>query len=314
MGRSGLRCSRVGLGTRTWGSDTDITAAQNILKQFVSEGGSLIDVSPHLRNHHSALSMLGEIIRTAIPRDELVISSAAGLRPDMPVGRRIDCSRRTLLAQLDEQLHTLGTDYLDMFSIEFWDETTPVAEVADTLDYAVRSGRVRYVGARGLSGWQLAVLHMAAPSAARALVCAHAEYNLLVRDSERELLPAANHCGIGFVAGAPLARGILAGAYTPETLRERSIRLEEGTAELYNYVDDRTATIVEALTTASEGLGISPTTAALAWTLSRPGVDATVVGISSPNQCADVFAADQARVPKAIAAALSDISASRAAS
>ncbi|WKD61201.1 General stress protein 69 [Corynebacterium ciconiae DSM 44920] len=303
VGRSGLRIPRLGLGTLTWGAGTDREAAKEILRRFTRSGAPLIDVTPQHTTGMAAMEYLGTFLGSEITREDLIISASAGTRPDRPVGRRVDCSRRGLLSQLDSYLTVLGTDHLDLFSIDYWDELTPVEEVADTLDYAVRTGRVRYVGARGLSGWQLAVLRGAAPAAARAVVCAGETYNLLNRLPEQELLPAADHHQMGFIAGAPLAHGVLTGKY-----REPSPNTEGRSAEAHAYSEARDRAIVEALTTAAMGLNISATTAAIAWVLAQPGVSATLVGARTPEHCDEAFAAAEVQLPKAIIEALDDIS------
>ncbi|WP_151528769.1 MULTISPECIES: aldo/keto reductase [unclassified Corynebacterium] len=303
VGRSGLRIPRLGLGTLTWGAGTDREAASEILRLFTSAGASLIDVTPQHTTGTAALKYLGTFLGSEISREDLVISAAAGTLPDQPVGRRVDCSRRGLLNQLDSYLRLLGTDHLDLFSIDYWDELTPVEEVADALDYAVRTGRVRYVGARGLSGWQLAVLRAAAPVTARGVVGASGEYNLLNRLPEQELLPSAHHQQVGFIAGAPLAHGVLTGKY-----REQNASAQGRSAEAHAYSEARDRAIVEALTTAALGLNISATTAAIAWVLAQPGVDATLVGARTPEQCEEAFAAAEVQLPKAIIEALDDVS------
>ena len=208
VGASGLRVSRLGLGTSTWGADTPEEDTATILRNFIDAGGTLIDASPAYAGGR-AEGILGTLLSREVSRTDLVISSAAGVDPTLPLGRRVDCSRRHLIASLDNTLSVLGTDYLDLWSVGFWDGTTPPEQVADTLDYAVRTGRVRYTGVRGYSGWQLAVTHAAANHAAasaRPIVAAQNEYNLLVRRAEEELLPATQHLGVGFFA-LPSLRG-----------------------------------------------------------------------------------------------------------
>ena len=148
VGASGLRVSRLGLGTSTWGADTPEEDTATILRNFIDAGGTLIDASPAYAGGR-AEGILGTLLSREVSRTDLVISSAAGVDPTQPLGRRVDCSRRHLIASLDNTLSVLGTDYLDLWSVGFWDGKTPPEEVADTLDYAVRTGRVRYTGVRG---------------------------------------------------------------------------------------------------------------------------------------------------------------------
>ncbi|WP_460490776.1 aldo/keto reductase, partial [Corynebacterium nasicanis] len=205
VGSSGLRVSDLGLGTGTWGAGTDAAEAQVMLGMFRDAGGTLIDSSPAYAGGR-AQQVLAEVL-PGLPRHELILSSSAGVEPDSPVGRRVDCSRRALMHQLDETLRVLGTDHLDLWSVGYWDERTPPAEVADTLDWAVRTGRTRYSGVRDYAAWQLAVT-----DSPRVVATQH-EYSLLARGIEEELIPAARHLGVGVIAAAPLAQGVLTGRY-----------------------------------------------------------------------------------------------------
>lgn len=234
------------------------------------------------------------------------MSAASGVDAAKPVGRRVDCSRRALEADLDELLGRLGVDHLDVWSPGYWDESTPPEEVADALEFAVRSGRVRYVGVRGYTGWQVAVTHSAA-GRIRPVAAQH-EYSLLQRGPEEELLPACAHLGVGFIAGAPLAQGVLTGKYReaiPEDSRGAS---EHADAEVQDYLDPHGVTVVGALCTAAEGLGVSPPAAALAWARDRPGVTSVLMGARTRAQLRELLAAESVALPKAILDALDDVS------
>lgn len=177
--------SALGLGTATWGAGTDRDEAALILSDFVDAGGSLVDATPiHAASNGSRVAdeMLGSILRRKGLRGEVVLSAASGVDPAQPVGRRVDCSRRALQADLDSLLSRLGVDHVDVWSPGYWDQSTPPEEVADALEFAVRSGRVRYVGLRGYTGWQVAVTHAAA-GRIRPVAAQH-EYSLLQRGPE----------------------------------------------------------------------------------------------------------------------------------
>lgn len=305
VGASGLRVSRLGLGTSTWGAGTDLRDAELILEEFIGAGGTLIDSSPAYA-HGRAQQMLAELLANTQHRRSVVISSSAGVDPTRPMGQRVDCSRRFLISQLDATLSALGTDYLDVWSVGFWDEHTPLHEVADTLDYAVRTGRVRYVGARGFAGWQLALLYAATDM--RAIVAAQAEYSLLVRRAEEELLPAAQHLGVGFFAGAPLGRGVLTAKYRSDIPGDSRVASAPRDVEVDGYLDARSHTIVDALDTAATGLGISATAAALTWVRDRPGVSSVIVGARTHAQLSQLLTAETISLPAQITSALDDVS------
>lgn len=313
VGRSGLRVSRMGLATHTWGRETDSEDAAAQLVAFIETGGTLVDTSPAYQGG-GAQRILGELIGELVPRDDLVISGCAGLVPvagvvdpdgEPPAGIHwsVDTSRRTLLRQLDRSLTDLNTDHLDIWSVAAWDPYTPIDEIAAAVEYAVRSGKVRYAGARGLNGWQLATLASAVP-----LVTAHAPYSLLARGNERDLVPAAAHHGIGMVAVSPLAGGILTGKYRDGVPADSRGADEATAAEIRERLDEHATRVVDAVVTAADGLGTSPLAVAAAWIRDRPGVSSMIVGARDIGQLTGVLAAETLELPRAIAAALDDVS------
>lgn len=304
LGVSGLRVSEIGLGTSTWGAGTTAGEAGEILRSFLDAGGCLVDCSP-VSGPGLAERILAEQLQGQVRREDLVISAAGGVDPHSPIGSRVDSSRRRLLGQLDSTLRTLGTDHLDLWSVGHWDDRTPPEEVADTLDYAVRTGRVRYAGVRGYAGWQLAVTGAAIPGR---IVAAQNEYSLLVRRIEEELVPAARHLGVGVIAAAPLGQGVLSGKYRTGIPARGGHGNSERDAEVHAYLGDHTRTIVEALSTAADGLGISPSVAALIWVRDRPGVSSAVAGVRTPAQLKELIDAADRTLPRAIGKALDDVS------
>ena len=211
VGSSGLQVSRIGLGTMTWGDDTDGDAAAEQLRVFVQSGGTLVETADGYGGG-IAQDVLAGLLRRAVSRDDLVIAGRS-LLADGPHGG--GAGRGALLGGLDRLLRRLGTDYLDLWQLPGWDPDVPLNETLAVADAAVTSGRVRYVGLVGPAGWQLATVAERArarwPSAAPTSV--QAEYSLLARDAEAELLPAAAHHGAGLFAWAPLGRGVLTGTY-----------------------------------------------------------------------------------------------------
>lgn len=306
VGQSGLRVSRLGLGTLSWGRETDGDEAAAQLAAFVHAGGTLVDSSPSYGDG-AAQRVLAEVVGDVVARDRLVLSTSSGARRD----GSLECSRRNLLAQLDATLHELGTDFVDLWQIDGWDELTPVDEVASALEYAVTTGRVRYVGAREVSGWQLATLSGAL---AFPLTVAQTEYSLLAREAEAELIPAAVYHGAGVFASAPLAGGVLTGKYRdgiPADSRGAATEADsERAQEVRAYLRARAARVVEAVVTAADGLATSPLSVALAWARERPAVAATVVGARDVAQLTGVLDAEVLELPSAIAAALDDVSGS----
>ncbi|MEV5839166.1 aldo/keto reductase [Nocardia sp. NPDC052112] len=316
VGRSGLRVSRIGLATHTWGAHTDTDDAAVQLVAFAEAGGTLVDTSPAYAGG-AAQRILAELLGDLVSRDDLVLSGCAGVAPWIrpapigptvpepePVRPSVDTSRRALLRQLDRTLLELGTDYLDIWHVAAWDPATPLDEVAATLEFAVRSGRVRYAGARGFNAWQVASLAAVAP-----ITVAQTPYSLLTRDTETDFIPAARHHGVGLIATAPLAGGILTGKYRDGVPADSRGADEATAAEIRHRLDDHATRVVEALVTAADGLATSPLAVALAWIRDRPGIASMIVGARDIGQLTGVLAAETLELPRAIAAALDDVSA-----
>ncbi|MBO0855205.1 MAG: aldo/keto reductase [Nocardia sp.] len=312
-GRSGLRVSRMGLATHTWGRESDAEDAAAQLAAFVDAGGTFVDSAPTYHDG-AAQHILGELLGSLVPREDLVISGCAGLVP-MPritdddgepvVGPhwRVDASRRTLLRQLEHTLTELGTDHLDIWSVSTWDPHTPIEEIAATLEDAVRSGKTRYAGARALRPWQLATLAAVTP-----IVTAHTSYSLLAREAERDLVPAATHHGAAVIATSPLAGGILTGKYRDGVPADSRGADEATAAEIRERLDEHATRVVDAVVTAADGLGTSPLAVAAAWLRDRPGIASMLIGARDIGQLTGVLAAETVELPRAIAAALDDVS------
>ncbi|WP_153343789.1 aldo/keto reductase [Nocardia aurantia] len=316
VGRSGLRVSRIGLATHTWGKETAADAAAVQLVAFVEAGGTLVDTSPAYHGG-AAQRILGDLMGQIVARDELVLSGCAGLVPVPPatdpdgvpvtdsswIPWTVDASRRTLMRQLDHTLTALGTDYLDIWSVAAWDPYTPLEEIAATVEFAVRSGRVRYAGVRGFTAWQLATLAAVAP-----ITAAQTPYSLLARGPERDIVPAATHHGVGLIAASPLAGGILTGKYRDGVPADSRGADEATAAEITDRLDENATRVVDALVTAADGLGTSPLAVALAWIRDRPAVASMIVGARDIAQLTGILAAETLELPRAIAAALDDVS------
>lgn len=205
LGRTGLRVSRIGLGTLTWGRSTDEHDAADLLKVFWEAGGTLVDTAD-VYGDGDAEYLLGQLCERLIPRRDLVIATKAGSVPD-PY-RRFDGSRGHLLTALDASLERLGTDYVDLWQVHAFDPETPLDETLQALDIAVSSGRARYAGLSNFSGWQLAkaaTWQLAAPGVRTRLASTQMEYSLLQRGVEREVLPSGGGPG-GRAAAVVAAR------------------------------------------------------------------------------------------------------------
>lgn len=292
----------------TWGRDTDQHEAREQLELFVEAGGTLVDTAAHYADGESE-RVLGELLRKTVARADVVIATKAGISSAAGT-RDVDVSRKALLDQLDDSLDRLDVDHVDLWQLTTWGEV-PLEETLSALDYAVASGRTRYVGVSNYAGWQTAsaVAHQAAAPGRAAIISTQVEYSLLQRGIEREVLPAAQALGLGLLAWSPLARGVLTGKYrsgTPADSRAASAHLA---AFVSPYLDARSRQIVEALCTAADGLGVHPLEVALAWVRDRSGVSVPIVGARTAAQLRGVLESEHLTLPDAIRSALDEVSA-----
>ncbi|MFF0385826.1 aldo/keto reductase [Streptomyces sp. NPDC004286] len=309
LGRTGLRVSRIGLGTLTWGRDTEEHDAADMLKAFWEAGGTLVDTAD-VYGDGAAEYLLGQLTDSLVPREDLVISTKAGSVPDPE--RPADGSRGHLLAALDASLERLGTDHVDLWHIHCHDPDTPLEETLQALDLAVSSGRARYAGVSNFCGWQLAkaaTWQLAAPGTRTRLAGTQLEYSLLQRGAEREVLPAALDLGIGLLPSSPLGRGVLTGKYRGGVPSDSRGASEHMAPFVEPYLDDTASRIVDAVTTAADGLAVTPLQVALAWVRDRPGVTAPVVGARNARQLAAALSVEALSLPDEICRALDDVSA-----
>lgn len=308
VGNSGLRVSRLGLGTMTWGRDTDEHEAAEQLRLFLDAGGSFIDTAAVYGDGDSE-RVLGGLIGVLAPRDELVLATKAGI--SFKTGERVvDNSKTSLLGDLDRSLARLGVEYVDLWQVHSWDSKVPLEETLSAIDQAVVSGRTRYAGISNFSGWQTArATTLQNPLFGRAPVTStQNEYSLLNRKVEREVLPASISMGLGFLAWSPLGRGVLTGKYRsglPSDSRGASPHFANF---IEPYLDERANRIVEAVFVAADGLGLSPLEVALAWVRDAPGVTSSIIGARSAAQLRGILTSETVVIPAPVREALDDIS------
>lgn len=306
LGRTGLRVSRLGLGTMSWGTSTDEHEAREQLTAFVEAGGTLLDTA-HVYGAGASEELLGSLLGAVVPREEVVVATKAGFGQHRGQ-RRLDTSRRSLLAALDLSLHRLGLDHVDLWQVHVWSDDTPLEETLGALDAAVASGRTRYVGVSNYSGWQTAqaATWQAAVPGRATLASTQVEYSLLARGVEAEVVPAARALGLGVLPYSPLAGGVLTGKY--RTGIPSDSRGAEHAGLVAPYLDDRSARVVEAVARAADGLGWTPVEVALAWVRDRPGVTAPILGARTAHQLRAALSVEECMLPVEITAALDDVS------
>ena len=307
-GNSGLALSRLGLGTMTWGRDTDEIEAADQCRAFLDAGGNFLDTAATYGDGDSE-RVIGGLIGTLFNREEIIIATKAGITFVEGV-RRIDATRHFLIAELDRSLTRLGTDFIDIWQVHSWDDATPLDETLSALDYAYTTGRARYVGISNYSGWQIAraATKQQANSMKAPLSTVQSEYSLLNRVAELEILDAAQECGLGFLAWAPLARGVLTGKYRKGVPSDSRAAAPHFAKQVEPYLTKSSALIVEAVAVAAEGLGYSPLEVALAWVRDAPGVTTAIIGARTGAQLRGILKSEEIALPQIVRTALDDVS------
>jgi len=308
VGNSGLSVSRMGLGTMTWGRDTDEQEAADQLRIFLDSGGTFLDTAALYGDGDSG-RVLGGLIEAMTDRDEVVIATKGGI--SLRNGERVvDNSRKNLLLELDKSLARLNTDYVDIWQIHSWDSHVPLEETLGALDTAVSSGKARYVGISNFNGWQTSrAVTLQNPTFGHApIVSVQNEYSLLNRKCEREVLAAARNLGIGFFAWSPLGRGVLTGKYRSGLPSDSRGASPHFSSFIEPYLSQGSAKIVEAVMIAADGLGLSPLEVSIAWVRDIPGVSSILIGARTSAQLRGVLTADKVELPIPVREALDEVS------
>jgi aryl-alcohol dehydrogenase-like predicted oxidoreductase len=292
LGRTGLTVSRIALGCMSYGDAArgghqwvlDEDAAQPFFRQAVELGITFWDTA-NSYSLGSSEEFVGRAIRKYTRREEIVLATKVFFpMHGGPGGSGL--SRRAILEQVDASLTRLGTDYLDLYQIHRFDPNTPIAETMEALHDVVKAGKVRYLGASSMWAWQFATMqHTAERNGWTRFVSMQDQYNLLMREEEREMFPLLADQGVGSIPWSPLARGRLARPWGEQTQRSDS-DVFGGT--LYQ---DSDSGIVGAVERIAGGRGVPMAQVALAWVLRNPVVDAPIVGATKPHHLADAVAA-----------------------
>lgn len=308
VGNSGLEISRLGLGTMTWGRDTDTHEAADQARSYIEAGGNFLDSASHYGNGDSE-RVIGGLIGTLFRREDVVISTKAGVTYENG-SLKTDTSRPYLMSSLDQSLARLGTDHVDLWQVQIWDEKVPLEDSLSALDWAYTSGRARYVGISNFNGWQSAraISLQEANSAKAPITSLQNEFSLLARKVESDALDCAINLGRGFIAWSPLGRGALTGKYRQGIPADSRAATPHFAPFIEPYLNDKSRRIVEAVSVAAQGLGYSPLEVALAWVRDFPGVTSAVVGARTGAQMRGILVSEEIELPEVVRSALNEIS------
>ena len=296
LGKSGLKVSRICLGTMTYGSPNwrdwvlGEEEARPFIKRALEAGINFFDTADVYSLGRSE-EVVGKALKDFAKRDNVVLATkVCGVMSDDVNDRGL--SRKHILTGIDNSLRRLGTDYVDLYQIHRFDPTTPIEETVEALNDVVRSGKARYIGASSMFAWQFSkYLHTQEKTGAAKFVSMQNFYNLVYREEEREMLPLCRDAGIGVIPWSPLARGFLAGNRSREGQAQTTRAKSDETILTPNAFLESDYDIRDRVDALAKEKGVSAAQIALAWLLHQPVVSAPIVGASKMKHLDDAIAA-----------------------
>jgi aryl-alcohol dehydrogenase-like predicted oxidoreductase len=314
LGRTGLKVSRLALGTMTFGTDwgwgADRETAQAMFDAYVEAGGNLFDTADMYTGGESE-RMLGAFIHERGLRDRAVIASKFAYSADPTNPNAGGNGRKAMMRAVEGSLRRLGTDHLDLYLVHTWDRITPVDEVMRAFDDLVASGKVLHVGLSDVPAWYasraqtLAELRGWTPLAALQL-----EYSLVERFIEHEFVPLGLAHGMSVMVWSPLASGLLSGKYRPGAAGGgRLDQLADSGNPAFAKFTERNWRIVAELDQVARELGRPMAQVAVNWVANRPGVASVILGATKPAQLTDTLDALSFELPAELAVRLDAVSA-----
>ena len=297
FGRTGLKVSRLCLGTMTFGYQCDEETSFAIMDAAADAGISFFDTADvyPLGAPSELTGRTEEVIGRWLGsrRDQFIVATKCFF-PTGPHPWDAGNSRKNIMRALDASLRRLGTDYVDLYQLQSWDADTPIDETLQALDDVVRAGKVRYIGCSNFLAYQLArSVGRGEVLGTNNFVSVQPRYNLLFRENERELLPLCAEEGIAVIPYNPLAGGFLSGKHQPGEPTEGSRFTLGRSATMYQerYWNDRMFKAIDELRPIAQSAGVSMATMAVQWVLANPAITSPIVGASRPDQLKDSVAA-----------------------
>ncbi|MBO0911502.1 MAG: aldo/keto reductase [Acidobacteria bacterium] len=316
LGRSGLRVSRLCLGTMTfgmdWGWGSAEEASRQIFNRFLDSGGNFIDTADGYTNGTSE-TLLGKFLKERGARDRTVVATKFGFGREPGNPNAGGLGRKNIYSALETSLRRLQTDYIDLYWLHNWDTFTPAEELMATLDDLVRAGKVRYLGFSNCPGWFLGRAQTIAElRGLTPIIALQLEYSLVEREIEKEHLPAALELGMGITPWSPLAGGLLTGKYQSAKGeltgdgRLHAVKEHPSFRELFN---ERNWKIASELVKVAGEIGRTPAQVALNWVANRAGVSSTTIGATKLDQLEDNLRSLDFAIPPELGRRLEEISA-----
>ncbi|MGA2644776.1 MAG: aldo/keto reductase [Candidatus Sulfotelmatobacter sp.] len=301
LGKTGLKVSRICLGCMSYGAPVAGKAkpgshawalneqdSEPFFRQAIELGINFFDTA-NVYSGGASEEVLGRFLKANVRREAVVIATKVhGVMRDEPNGRGL--SRKAIFYELDQSLHRLQTDYVDLYQIHRWDSETPIEETLEALHDVVKSGKVRYLGASSMHAWQFTkALYLADLHGWTRFVSMQDHYNLMNREEEREMIPLCQSEGIGVIPWSPLARGRLARPWKSESTKR--CETDQFGKSLYSETEEADHKVVDRLGEVAKRRGAPRAQLALAWLLSKPVITSPIVGATNLHHLQDAVAA-----------------------
>ncbi len=281
LGKSDLQVSVVGLGCNNFGfvANMDVESSRKVIDMAIAVGVDFFDTSD---SYGSSEVILGEVLGER--RKKIVLATKVGGKQN-PDGQKVGASRSYILAEVEESLRRLRTDWIDLYQIHYPDPKTPIEETLRALDDLVKQGKVRHVGCSNFSAAQLnAAQKTAEDKKLPSFVSSQDEYSLVMRTIEREMLPAIERHGMGELPYFPLASGLLTGKYKPGKPAPSGTRLAEKQVWADKYQTASNLEKVARLEQFATQHGHTLLELAFSWLLAKPEVASVIAGATKPEQ------------------------------
>ncbi len=288
LGKSGLKVSRIALGTMTFGNEADEETSFKLMDRFLELGGNFIDTADAYSVGVSE-EVVGRWLKERGTRDRIILGTK--VHADMGPGPNDGgLSRYHIMKGVEGSLRRLQTDVIDLYQVHRWDPNAPVEETLEALNDIVRQGKARYIGCSNLTGWQLSKYLAASDRHLWSrFVSMQPLYNAINRSIETEMLPLCVEEGLGVVVYNPLAGGMLTGKYRRDAPLPAAARLAFSQAYYNRYYTEQALDIVEGFVGAASERGVTPAQLALAWILAEPRITCPIVGARNLSQFDDTI-------------------------
>lgn len=300
LGNSGLQVSLVGLGCNNFGARLDLEASRKVVHKALDLGITLLDTADVYGNRGGSEQQLGQILGDR--RKDIVLATKFAMAMD-DADIKKGASRRYIMNAVEDSLRRLKTDWIDLYQVHQLDPLTPIEETLRTLNDLIRQGKVRYIGCSNFPAWRVVEAQWTAQHRALdGFISCQDEYSLVLREPERDLLPAMQAYDLGLLPYFPLASGLLTGKYRRNAAMPEGARLTNTQRLADRYLTEANWTVAERLQDFCAKRNHSLLDLAFSWLAAQPAVSSVIAGATKPEQLEqNIRAVDWALTPEDLA-------------